>query len=107
MSESQIRKERRKKKRVKNIRKTIFALALAPGKLPRITGALVSRVMGYCEAAALIFVAVLLLHMAVPNTVPIILVVLCGAIFVGLLSVIALSDYQDKLEEYELYGFRI
>ena len=107
MSEAQIRKERNRRKRVKNLKKTITAVVLAPGKLPRITASIASRVMRYCEIAALVFVAVLLLHMSSPDVVSMIPVVLSGMIFAGLLSVIVLSDYQDKLEEYELYGFRV
>ena len=48
-----------------------------------------------------------MLHLMVPEIVGTILVVVAGVIFASLLGMLLLGDYQDKLVEYELYGFRL
>lgn len=107
MSEKEIRRIRRRKKNLRNIKRGVSAVILAPGKMPRITGDFLVRSMKACEIASLVFVALLVLHMVAPLAVGTTLVVISGLVFAGLMGVIALSDYQDKLDEYELFGFKV
>lgn len=107
MSAAQRRRLRRKKKIMKTTKKLVTGILLAPARIPRITGDKVDRIMRICEIFAISFVAVLMLHMAIPSTVGVGIVVAVGVVFACLLLLIGLSDYQDKLVEYELYGFKI
>lgn len=107
MSEREIRRIRRRKKNIRNIKRGITNIILAPGKMPRITGDFLTRIMKACEISSLAFVALLLVHMVAPLAVGTVVVVIAGIIFAGLMGVIALSDYQDKLAEYELFGFKV
>ena len=107
MSEKEIRRIRRRKRNIRNLKRGVSAVILAPGKMPRITGDFLAKSMKACEVASLVFVALLVLHMVAPLAVGTPLVVAAGVVFVGLMGVIALSDYQDKLDEYELFGFKI
>jgi len=107
MSESQRRKLRRRRKFVRGCKRTMTNIVLAPARMPRLTVDKVDRVMRFCEVIAVLFVAVLMLHMAAPQTVGRGIVIIVGLIFAALLAVIGLSDYQDKLVEYELYGFKL
>lgn len=107
MSEQERRRIRRRKKAARNVKRTFVGIVLAPGKMPRITADMVSRVMQMCELAAIMFAAVLILHLALPEIIRTFWVVIVGAVFAGLMGVILLADYQDKLAEYELYGFKI
>lgn len=94
---------RQKKKAIRLFK----SIALAPGKMPRITGEKSDRIMGICEAVALIFTAALMLHLIVPEVVGLLAVVISGVAFGFLLFLLLLGSYQDKLVEYELYGFRL
>lgn len=107
MSEAQIRRLRRKKKAARNVRRTIVGIITAPAKMPRVTAQMAERIMRICEVVAVLFVAVLALHLSRPNIFGVVPVVIVGILFAGMLMIIKLSDYQDKLEEYNLYGFRL
>lgn len=107
MSESKRRRLRRKRKIVRGARKTFINLIFAPLRMPRITGNMVSVLMKLCEGAALLFVFLLLTHIWSPDVMPTFIVTLTGVIFAGLLFVIKLSDYQEMIEQYKYYGFRI
>ena len=100
-------KNARRRKKSRSFKKFVTGIVLAPGKLPRLNAEALSRIMRICESVAVIFVAVLMLHMAIPELVGIGMVVGVGIIFAGFLVTIAISDYQDKLVEYDLYGFKI
>ena len=91
----------------RSIKKAFFGILLAPARIPRITGEKVERLMSFSEITAICFVAVLMLHMIVPDIIGTFAVILVGAVFAVLLGMILLADYQDKLVEYELYGFKI
>lgn len=97
--------KRRKKK--KSIKKILTNIVLAPGKMPRINEEKSNRIMHMGEIVALVFVAFLMLHMIIPEIIGIVPVVATGIAFVGSLGLLLLGDYQDKLAEYELYGFRL
>lgn len=102
------RKSRRyKKKMIKGAKKTFIALVFAPLWMPKMTASMVSTLMRFCEAAALLFTTLLVAHMAAPDVVATFLVYLSGLLFVGLLLAIKFSDYQEKIEQYKYFGFRI
>lgn len=107
MSESEIRRIKRRKKVKRSVRRTFLGIILAPGKMPRITAERANAIMRACEWAAIMFVTILMVHLGAPSIVGVTAVIVCGAIFAGLLLLIGLADYQDKLAEYELYGFKI
>lgn len=107
MNDAKRRRLRRRAKASRRIKRTVSEILLAPAKMPRITGDRAEALMKYCEMAALIFVAVLMFHMAAPELVGVLLVAGTGIVFGALLALICLGGYQDKLVEYELYGFKI
>ena len=107
MSSSKRRKVMRRKKIVRSFKRTMTGVLLAPGKMPRIAGELFDRITRYCEISALVFVSVLILHMASPMIVPSFAVVICAIVFALFICLIGISDYQDKLVEYEMFGFKV
>lgn len=98
---------RNAKRRKKTMKRVFTNIVLAPGKMPRMNAEKTERIMGICEIVSLVFVATLMLHLMVPEIMPVIVVFITGAAFVSLLMMILLGEYQDKLVEYELYGFKI
>lgn len=107
MSESQRRRARRRRKLLRGFRKTFINLVFAPARIPKIKQDTVDILMKACEIAALTFVSMLVIHITVPDVVKSGVVIICGAIFAALLFTIKLSDYQEKIEQYRYYGFRI
>lgn len=107
MSEGKRRRIRRRRKVVRGFRKTFINLVFAPARIPKIKQDTVELLMSMCEAAAVVFAAVLVAHIVIPNVVGTALVVICALAFTALLGVIKLSDYQEKIEQYRYYGFRI
>ncbi|MBO4267476.1 MAG: hypothetical protein J5910_09860 [Lachnospiraceae bacterium] len=107
MSEGQRRRARRRRKISRGFRKTFINLVFAPARIPKIKQDTVDILMKACEIAALTFVSMLVLHITVPDVVKSGVVIICGAIFATLLFTIKLSDYQEKIEQYRYYGFRI
>ena len=89
------------------VRKTFINVVFAPARIPKIKQDTVDTLMRLCEIAALVFVSVLVIHIAVPQLIRTGAVVISGIIFAVLLGVIKLSDYQEKIEQYRYYGFRI
>ncbi len=107
MSDVARRRARRRRKIVRGVRKTFINVVFAPMRMPKIKQESVDLLMRLCEISALAFVALLVAHIANPdfiNTVP---VVLTGIVFAGFGGLIKLSDYQEKIEQYRYYGFRI
>ena len=76
-------------------------------RIPKIKRDTAEFLMKLCEIAALSFVCMLVGHMAMPETVRVAAVVVTGVAFGVLLALIKLSDYQEKIEQYRYYGFRI
>lgn len=107
MSESQRRRARRRRKITRGFRKTFINLVFVPARIPKIRQDTVDILMKACEIAALAFVSMLVLHITAPEIVKSAIVIICGAVFAALLFVIKLSDYQEKIEQYRYYGFRI
>ncbi len=107
MSEGQRRRIRRRRKVAKGFKKSFIRLVFAPMRIPRIKQDSVDLLMRLCEIAALAFVSFLVFHMAAPDMIGMIPVILIGAVFAVLLSLIKFADYQGKIEQYRYYGFRI
>ena len=76
-------------------------------RMPKIKQESVDLLMRLCEISALAFVALLVAHIANPALVKTVPVVLTGIVFAGFGALIKLSDYQEKIEQYRYYGFRI
>ena len=107
MSEGQRRRARRRRKVVKHVKKTFLSLVFAPTRIPKIKQDTVEVLMRLCEGTAITFAAVLVAHIVMPNVIGALPVVLAGVAFTAFLAVIKLSDYQEKMEQYRYYGFRI
>ena len=107
MSEGQRRRIRRRRRVVKGFKRTFINIVFAPARIPKIKQDTVDVLMRLCESAALAFVAILVMHIAMPELIKTGIVVFMGIVFAALLFVIKLSDYQQKIEQYRYYGFRI
>ncbi len=91
----------------RRVRKTFINVVFAPARLPRIKQDTVDLLMRLCETSAIAFAAVLVAHMASPQIIGTAAVVVTGTAFAVLIGAIKLSDYQEKIEQYRYYGFRI
>ena len=92
---------------IRGVKKTFINLVFAPARIPKIKQDTVDVLMKLCEIAAVGFVAALVAHMASPEFIRTGVVVVFGIAFVALIGAIKLSDYQEKIEQYRYYGFRI
>ena len=101
------RRRKRSSRIVRGCKKTFINLVFAPARIPKIRQDTVDTLMRLCEIAALVFVCVLVGHIAIPQLIRTGVVVVAGVIFAVLLGIIKLSDYQEKIEQYRYYGFRI
>ncbi len=101
------RRARRSGKLARLFKKTFINIVFAPTRIPKITDDTVELLMRLGEGTAIVFVAALVAHIALPTLVPTGIVVIFGAAFAVLLSLIKLSDYQQMIEKYRYYGFRI
>ena len=97
----------KKRSIAKAVKRMFTSIVLAPGKMPRIYGEKADRIMRLCEIVSLVFVAMLMLHIILPEIISVIFVIASGCAFGILLLLILLGNYQSKLVEYELYGFRL
>lgn len=91
----------------RSLRKTFINIIFAPARMPKITRDMVDVLMRICEIAAMTFVIALIAHITSPDTINIGILIVIGGIFAALISLIKLSDYQEKIEQYKYYGFRI
>ncbi len=107
MSEGQRRRIRKRRRVVKGFKRTFINIVFAPARIPKIKQDTVDVLMRLCESAALAFVAILVMHIAMPELIKTGIVVIVGIVFAALLFVIKLSDYQHRIEQYRYYGFRI
>ena len=107
MSEGKKRRIRRRRKVVRGFRKTFINLVFAPARIPKIKQDTVELLMRLCETAAIVFAAVLVAHIVIPDVIRTGIVVICGIAFAALGGLIKLSDYQEKIEQARYYGFRI
>jgi hypothetical protein len=107
MSEGQRRRIRRRRRVARGFKKTFINVVFAPTRIPKIKQDSVDLLMRLCEIAALAFVTFLVFHMALPELIRTGVVVFTGILFAIFLSLIKLADYQEKIEQYKYYGFRI
>ena len=91
----------------RRVRKTFINIVFAPARIPRITVEMVDMLMKLAEIAAMSFVVILIAHIVWPEAVAAGLLIVVGAIFALLVLLIKLSDYQEKIEQYRYYGFRL
>lgn len=89
------------------MKKTFINLVFAPTRIPKIKQESVDLLMKLSEIAAITFVCALVFHIVLPEVLRTGVVVFFGIVFAALLSLIKLSDYQEKIERYRYYGFRI
>lgn len=107
MSAGRKRGVRYRRKVARGVKKTFINVVFAPARIPKIRQDTVDFLMRLCEVAAVGFVVALVVHMASPDLIKTGLVVVFGVAFAALIGVIKLSDYQEKIEQYRYYGFRI
>ena len=107
MSNGRRRRARRHGRFVRGVRRTCINVVFAPMRIPRIKQESVDLLTRLCEIAAVVFAALLVAHIAMPHLVGTFAVVVTGAAFAVFASLIKLSDYQEKIEQYRYYGFRI
>ncbi len=89
------------------MKKTFIHVVFAPARIPKIKQDTVDLLMKLSEIAAITFVCALVSHIVLPDVIKTGVVVFFGILFALLLSAIKLSDYQEKIEKYRYYGFRI
>ena len=107
MSAGRKRGMRYRRKVARGVKKTFINVVFAPARIPKIKQDTVDFLMRLCEIAAVGFVAALVAHMTSPDFIRTGVVVVFGVAFAALIGVIKLSDYQEKIEQYRYYGFRI
>ena len=107
MNGSNRRKIRRRDRIRRGFRKTFINIVFAPARIPKITRDMVDVLMRACEVAAMTFVIVLIAHITSPDHIHVGVVIVTGGIFAALISLIKLSEYQEKIEQYRYYGFRL
>ena len=107
MSSSQKRRIRRRRRVVRGFRKTFINLVFAPTRIPKITNDMVDLLMKLSEIAAMTFVVALIAHIIAPDVIATAVLVIIGGLFATMIALIKLSDYQEKIEQYRYYGFRI
>lgn len=101
------RRLRRRRRFIRNVKRAITEILLAPARMPRVDVSMAEAAMRASETAGIIFVACLMLHMIKPQYMNVVFVAMAGSVFVVLLLVVKLGDYQDRLEELKNYGLNI
>lgn len=107
MTAVQKRRLRRRRRIVRNVKKLILNILLAPARMPRVTVQMAETAMHYCEVTGIIFVASLIGHMFNSALIGTFFVVLTAIAFISCLLIIKLSDYQYQLEQMSYYGFTL
>ena len=107
MSGSNRRKIRYRDRIRRGFRKTFINIVFAPARIPKITRDMVDVLMRACEIVAMTLVIALIAHITSPDIIHVSVVIVLGGIFAALISLIKLSDYQEKIEQYRYYGFRL
>ena len=103
------RKRLARRRRIKGtIRKNVTNLMFMPARMPKLNGYVIAYVTRMCEIAGLVFVGLLFLHLIRPEIVNVVFVIASAGLFIALLGVIKLGDYQERLGELlEYYGVKI
>lgn len=107
MTAARKKRLRRKRRFVRNIKRTVVAILLMPARMPKINSVMIDQAMHASEVSGMIFVALLMMHLFNPKLIALPLVVLSAMCFIFFLMVIKLGDYQDRLEEMRYYGYNI
>ncbi len=107
MNGSNRRKIRRRDRIRRGFRRTFINIVFAPARIPKITRDMADTLMRVCEIAAMTFVVILIAHITSPEIIHVGVVIASGGIFAALISLIKLSEYQEKIEQYRYYGFRL
>lgn len=107
MTAVQRKRMRRRRRIVRNLKRTIYNIMVAPAKMPRITSQWIDQAMRYSEVAGMIFVISLTIQLANPNFLTKIGVILSAVAFLIFITTIKLGDYQDQLDELKYYGYNI
>ena len=88
---------RRRRKILRNIRRTVRAVLLMPGRIPPIDVKSVEVCMRFCEVCGFLFVTTLIAHLCSDSSLMALLNVMMGIAFLGTILFIKLADYQDRL----------
>jgi len=88
---------RRRRKILRNIRRTVRAVLLMPGRIPPIDVRTVESSMKYCEMTGVLFVLTLIAHLISDSVIIAAVNITAGFAFFGLMFFIKLADYQDRL----------
>lgn len=99
MSSAKRRRSSRKRSMKRNLQKLLCTILLAPARMPKIRLTILDNTIRACEVTGIIFVILLLISLTTPTGLYVILSVCFAMIFVVLLFVIKLSEYQEHLEE--------
>lgn len=107
MTAARKRRIRRKRRFVRNFKRTVVAILLMPARMPKINSVMIDQAMHASEVTGMIFVALLMMHLFNPKLISTPAVVISALCFVGFLLTVKLGDYQDQLEEMQYYGYNI
>lgn len=94
---------RARRRFVRNVKRIIFNIIVAPARMPRVSGSLAEQAMRACEISGVVFVGILMAHLFNPDVFKTAFVVLAALVFVSFIIMIKLGEYQDSLEELRLY----
>ena len=107
MTQVQRKRMRRRRRFVRNCKRTVVNILLMPARMPKVSVTMIEQAMHASEIAGMVFIAVLLAHLFNPVIFKTAFVILTALIFVTFLLIVKLGDYQDQLEEMKYYGFNI
>ena len=99
------RKIRRRRKFVRNFKRTIRSILLMPGKIPPIDIRTVDLCMKLCEGVGLVFVGTLIATLIGKGGLVSVVNLISGLAFAGLLLFIKLADIQDRLVRLEMADY--
>lgn len=86
----------------RSVRRAIRDILLIPGRIPPIHAQTVEVLMKVCETFGVLFVITLVANLISDNTGITVLNVIMGIFFIGLMFLIKLADYQDRLIREQL-----
>lgn len=90
-------RDRRKKKFVKNFKRSIRKILLMPGKFPPVSVQAVEIATKVCEILGVVFIGTLIAHLTSDNSLVAVANIAVGIAFFGLLIFLKLAYYQDRL----------
>lgn len=96
MTAVQRRRMRRRRRFVRNFCRAMASITITPVRLPRITVYNIDQAMKNCEVTGIIFITFLLVQLSNPSVLGKIGVIVSAVVFVVLLAMIKLGDYQEN-----------